>query len=72
MKEYLAYIYVFSIAYCLYRLYKRYEKSSLDGVIGVTPGLDVLAVMALAPILMVADVTVNMYRGIKKYYNGRK
>jgi len=55
-------VWLVSIAYCIYRLSKRYKKSSLDGITGYQPGLDMLAVLVMAPVLMIVDMIVNLYR----------
>lgn len=60
--EILSIIYILCVAYCVWRTSARYAKSSHDGVTGYTPGLDLLAILALAPILAPIDLIVT---GIK-------
>jgi len=48
------------IVYCMYRLFKRANKTSLDGVIGVHPGIDMLFVVVLAPIFAIADIIATV------------
>ena len=57
------YIYIVSIAYCLWRIFKSYKRNFGDGnPIGPTPGLDTIFVMMLAPLLAVIDVTMTWIR----------
>jgi hypothetical protein len=64
-------IYVISAIYCVWRFNKRYQKSSHDGVIGPTPGLDLLAVLFLAPVLAAADLIVTGFMLAKKLLQKR-
>lgn len=62
-------LYVASVIYCMWRIIKRYGHYSHDGVIGPTPGLDILVVVVLAPIYAVVDIVVtiiNFFRNEKK------
>jgi hypothetical protein len=43
-------------------MYKRYVKYHGTDVIGTTPGLETLAIIALAPVLMVVDVSMTWIR----------
>lgn len=52
-------IWIVSIVYCLYKLFKGYERSSFDGVTGVTTGLETTLILLLAPIYMVVDLAVT-------------
>ena len=51
--------YLISVLYCLWRIFKRYNKSSLDGIVGVTPALDTLIILFLAPLFMIVDLIVT-------------
>lgn len=58
----MTYYFIFHIIcflYCLWRFIKRYRRTSLDGVIGVYPGLDVLMAIMLAPLLCITDIIVT-------------
>ena len=59
-------LYLASMVYCIIKLQQRYEKTSLGGGIGVSPGLDVLMVVALAPILTIVDVSLTWIRLYKE------
>ena len=55
----------------MWRLFKRYKKTSHDGVIGVTPGLDLIAVIFLAPILTIVDIVVSWVMMVNTYYKNK-
>ncbi len=52
-------IWVLSAIYCLYKLHKRSASTSLDGVVGHTPGLEVIMVVLLGPLLAVIDISLT-------------
>ena len=60
------FIYVISIVYCLWRLFKSYKRFSLDGVIGPTPGLETLFIIFFAPLLAAVDITLTWFRLMKE------
>jgi len=62
------YIYIISIVYCLYQMRKGYNRSSTDGVIGPTPGLETIVLLLLAPVWAIVDI---FFTGLRKY-NERK
>lgn len=61
--------------YCLWRFIKRYKRVSIDGVIGIYPGLDVLMAIIFAPVLCITDLVVTwvyMYIDWKKIRENRR
>jgi hypothetical protein len=64
--------YVLSVGYCMWRLFKRYQKSSLDGVIGVTPGLDLIVVIVLGPLLAIVDIIATWIIRANSYYKEKQ
>ena len=59
------FVWILSSIYCLYKLFKRSKLTSLDGVIGYSPGLEVIMVLALGPLLAVIDISltwINIYK----------
>lgn len=54
-------IYLVSVIYCVYRMYRSYRKRDVDPIYA-TPGLETLAIMVLAPVLMVVDVSMTWVR----------
>lgn len=59
-------IYIISIIYCLYKLYKRSTDRSMGGGIGETPALDTLMVLVLAPFLASMDLLISIINFIKR------
>jgi hypothetical protein len=64
--------YVISVAYCIYHLSKRWNRDVMPGGLGINPGLDTLAVLFLAPVLMVVDVTLTWIRIYKEAEEARR
>ena len=58
--------YIVSIAYCIWRFTKSSKKMSFDGVIGVTPGLEMMATILIGPFLMIGDLFVTGFEFISK------
>jgi hypothetical protein len=52
--------------YCLYKLYQRSKMSSMGGIIGYSPGLEVIMVIALGPILAIVDISLTWIRLYKE------
>lgn len=62
------YIYIVSIAYCLWRMTKGYTKAfGANNPIGPTPGLETLFILCFAPVLAAVDITLTWVRKIKEY-----
>jgi hypothetical protein len=62
------YIYIVSIAYCLWRMTKGYKKAfGSNNPIGPTPGLETLFILCFAPVLAAVDITLTWIRKIKEY-----
>ena len=55
-------IYTISIIYCIWRMVRSYMKTHGNNVIGSSPGLETLAIIVMAPVLMVVDVTITWVR----------
>lgn len=58
--------YILCIFYCSYQLIKRYRRIENPGMIGVSPGLDMIMVLMLAPILAVVDISLTWIRLYKE------
>lgn len=65
-------VYFLSVIYCLWRINKRYKKSSHDGIVGMTPELDIIAVLFLGPVLAFVDIVVSWTIMVYTYYKNRK
>jgi hypothetical protein len=47
-------------------MYKSYSSKSVDPIYA-TPGLETLAILVMAPVLMAVDVTMTWMRKYKEY-----
>ena len=54
-------VYIISVIYCIYKMYSSYSKRN-DDPLYATPALDTLAILILAPVLMVVDVSMTWIR----------
>lgn len=64
-------IYVVSVIYCIYKMYRSYSKRKVDPVYA-SPGLETLAIIAMAPVLMAVDVSLTWVRLYKEAYEVTK
>ena len=64
--------YIISVIYCFYHLAKRWNRDVMPGGLGINPGLDSLAVLFLAPVLMVVDITLTWVRIYKEAEEARR
>ncbi len=65
-------IWLISAVYCVYKLFKRSRNISLDGVIGYSPGLEVIMVIVLGPLLAVIDISLTWIRIYKEAEEARR
>jgi hypothetical protein len=56
----------------VYKLFKRSKNISLDGVIGYSPGLEVVMVIILGPLLAVIDISLTWIRIYKDAEEARR
>lgn len=56
------FIYLVSVFYCIWRMVRSYIKKNGNDVVYTTPGLETLAIIVMAPVLMVVDVTLTWIR----------
>ena len=57
-------IYIISVIYCVYKMYTSYTKN--NNPLYSSPGLDTLAIMVMAPVLMAVDVSMTWIRLYKE------
>ena len=57
-------IYIISVIYCVYKMYTSYTKT--NDPLYSSPGLDTLAILAMAPVLMAVDVSMTWIRLYKE------
>lgn len=65
-------VWILCAIYCLYKLYKRSKMSSYDGVIGYSPGLEVIMVIMIGPILAIIDISLTWIRIYKEAEEARR
>ncbi len=66
------YFHVICVIYCYYQLIKKYRKLSNPGMIGVSPGLDAIMVVILAPALAIVDLSLTWIRMYKEAEEARR
>jgi len=67
------YIYIVSIAYCIWRMSKGYKRDFGSGnPIGPTPGLETLFIIPFAPVLAALDISLTWIRLIKESEEAKK
>jgi len=54
-------IYIISVVYCVYKMYKSYTTKNEDPT-HASPGLETLAILVMAPVLMAVDVSMTWIR----------
>lgn len=64
--------YVICVIYCFYKLLKKYNDNYSDGMIGLSPGLDALMVVMLAPALAPIDFGMTWIGWYKKAEEAKK
>ncbi len=65
-------VWILCAIYCLYKLYKRSKLSSYDGVIGYSPGLEVIMVIMIGPLLAIIDISLTWIRIYKEAEEARR
>lgn len=65
-------IYLVSVVYCIWRMTRSYMKTHGNNVIGSSPGLETLAILVMAPVMMVVDVSMTWIRIYKEAEQARR
>jgi hypothetical protein len=60
------YIYIVSIAYCIWRMSVSYKHHYGNSPIGPTPGLETLFILPFAPLLAAVDASITWIRLLKE------
>jgi uncharacterized membrane protein (DUF373 family) len=58
-------IYLVSVAYCIYKMYNSYKRQ--NDPLYSSPGLETLAILVMAPVLMAVDVSMTWVRKYKEH-----
>ena len=64
--------YAVSVLYCFVQLSKRWNRDAMPGGLGISPGLDTLAILFLAPFLMLVDATLTWVKLYKDAEESRR
>ena len=64
--------YVVSLIYCFIQISKRWNRDAMTGGLGISPGLDTLAILFLAPFLMLVDATLTWIKLYKEAEEARR
>ncbi len=62
---------IICIIYCFIQLVRKYKRIENPGMIGVSPGLDSIMVVILAPALAVVDLSLTWIRIYKEAEEAR-
>ncbi len=60
-------VYAILVGYCFWRLVKRMENTSIDGVIGYSPEWEIIGYLIIGPIIAVIDIILTIYNKLKKW-----
>ena len=66
------YFHIICAFYCFFQLIKKYRKLANPGMIGVSPGLDTIMVLVLAPALAVVELSLTWIRMYKEAEEARR
>ena len=66
------YFHVLCILYCYYKLIRKYKQLENPGMIGVSPGLDAIMVVILAPALAIVDLSLTWIRVYREAEEARR
>ncbi len=60
-------IYIVSIIYCVWKMTASYQKRNGSDPTYASPGLETLAILLMAPILMAVDISFTWVRKYKEF-----
>lgn len=63
---------IICVLYCFFQLIRKYRKLENPGMIGVSPGLDTIMVIVLAPALAIVDISLTWIRMYKDAEEARR
>ena len=64
--------YLICLTYCIIMLAKRWNRDVMAGGLGITPGLDTLGILIMAPILAPVDITLTWIRLYREAEEARR
>ena len=64
--------YLLCFVYCIYQLIRKWNKNVMAGGLGITPGLDSIMIIIMAPILAPIDIFLTWMRLYKEAEEARR
>ncbi len=64
--------YLVCLAYCLLMSFRKWNRDVMSGGLGITPGLDTLGIVIMAPILAPVDIFLTWMRIYKEAEEARR
>lgn len=64
--------YIVCFVYCMIMSYRRWNRDVRDGGLGITPGLDTLGIVIMAPILAPVDIALTWIRLYREAEEARR
>ena len=64
--------YLLCFVYCLYQLVKKWNKNVMAGGLGISPGLDSIMIVIMAPVLAPIDIFLTWMRLYKDAEEARR
>ncbi len=64
--------YLVSLSYCLLMSFRKWNRDVMSGGLGITPGLDTLGIVIMAPVLAPVDIFLTWMRIYKEAEEARR
>jgi len=64
--------YLVCLTYCLFMSFRKWNRDAMSGGLGITPGLDTLGIVIMAPILAPVDIFLTWIRVYKEAEEARR
>ena len=64
--------YILCFVYCIYQLIRKWNKNVMAGGLGISPGLDSIMIIIMAPILAPIDIFLTWVRLYKDAEEARR
>lgn len=69
---FLGYYYLITLAYCLYMSFKRWNRDVRAGGLGISPGMDTIAMLVMCWVLAPVDIFLTWVRVYKEAEEARR
>ena len=64
--------YIACVVYCFYKMIKKWNRDYMPGGLGITPGLDTVGMIIMAPIFAPVDIILTWVRNYNEFKEGIK